>query len=99
MYRELRLLLHRELNAEPSAETRALFEQLRSDVRRQATRRGDAPELPEVGLQAAATRLSQVLLAKLDTERKEFANRLKPERSDEVVNERPRERACGFSGP
>jgi hypothetical protein len=29
-------------------------------------RRDDAPELPEVGLQAAATRLSQVLLAKLD---------------------------------
>src|SRR5437870_3798797 len=28
-------------------------------------RRDDAPELPEVGLQAAATRLSQVLLQKL----------------------------------
>src|SRR4029077_3651568 len=28
-------------------------------------RRDDAPELPEVGLQAAATRLSQVLMQKL----------------------------------
>lgn len=34
VYRELRLLLHRELNAEPDAETQALFAQIRSDARR-----------------------------------------------------------------
>jgi DNA-binding SARP family transcriptional activator len=34
VYRELRLLLHRELNAEPDPETRALFEQLRPKERR-----------------------------------------------------------------
>lgn len=35
-YRELRLRLHRELNAEPDAETRALFEEIRSEARRRA---------------------------------------------------------------
>jgi DNA-binding SARP family transcriptional activator len=35
-YRELRLLLHREVNAEPDPETRALFEQIRTEARRHA---------------------------------------------------------------
>jgi predicted ATPase/DNA-binding SARP family transcriptional activator len=35
-YRELRLLLHRELNAEPDPETQALFRQLREEARRRA---------------------------------------------------------------
>jgi predicted ATPase/class 3 adenylate cyclase len=36
VYRELRLLLHRELNAAPAPETQALFEQLRAQARRLA---------------------------------------------------------------
>jgi predicted ATPase/class 3 adenylate cyclase len=36
LYRELRGHLHRELNAEPDAETRALFEQIRAEARRRA---------------------------------------------------------------
>jgi predicted ATPase/DNA-binding SARP family transcriptional activator len=40
VYRELRELLHREFNAEPDAETQALFTRLRADARRQA--RGSA---------------------------------------------------------
>jgi predicted ATPase/DNA-binding SARP family transcriptional activator len=36
VYRELRLLLQREMNTEPGAETRALFEQLRAEARRRA---------------------------------------------------------------
>src|SRR5439155_3027261 len=32
-YRELRLLLHREINAGPDAETQALFQQLRAEAR------------------------------------------------------------------
>jgi DNA-binding SARP family transcriptional activator len=35
-YRELRLLLQRELGAQPDAETQALFEQLRAEARRRA---------------------------------------------------------------
>src|SRR5262249_28616426 len=35
-YRELRLLLHREINAEPDPETRALFEQIRGEARTRA---------------------------------------------------------------
>jgi predicted ATPase/DNA-binding SARP family transcriptional activator len=35
-YRELRLLLHREVNAEPDPETRRLFEQIRTEARRRA---------------------------------------------------------------
>jgi predicted ATPase/DNA-binding SARP family transcriptional activator/class 3 adenylate cyclase len=35
-YRELRLRLHRELNAEPDAETQAPFQQLRAEARRKA---------------------------------------------------------------
>jgi predicted ATPase/class 3 adenylate cyclase len=35
-YRELRLLLHRELNGVPDAETEALFQELRAEARRQA---------------------------------------------------------------
>jgi DNA-binding SARP family transcriptional activator len=39
-YRELRLRLHREINAEPDAETTALFQQLRAEARRKAGVRG-----------------------------------------------------------
>jgi predicted ATPase/DNA-binding SARP family transcriptional activator len=42
-YRELRVLLHRELNAQPDPETQALFQQLREEAREKAdgaTRRG-----------------------------------------------------------
>src|SRR5262249_21771494 len=35
-YRELRLLLHREVNAEPDVETQALFQQLRAVAREKA---------------------------------------------------------------
>jgi predicted ATPase/class 3 adenylate cyclase len=35
-YRELRLLLHREMNAEPDAQTTALFQQIRAEARRRA---------------------------------------------------------------
>jgi DNA-binding SARP family transcriptional activator len=37
-YRDLRLLLHRELNAEPDPETRALYEQIRGEARERAGR-------------------------------------------------------------
>jgi predicted ATPase/DNA-binding SARP family transcriptional activator len=42
-YRELRLLLHRELNAAPDPETEALFQQIRAQAREMAAtgRRGD----------------------------------------------------------
>ena len=36
LYRDLRLYLHRELNAEPDAATRALFEQIRAEAREKA---------------------------------------------------------------
>jgi predicted ATPase/DNA-binding SARP family transcriptional activator len=36
VYRDLRLRLHREVNSEPDAETRALFEHLRAEARRPA---------------------------------------------------------------
>jgi class 3 adenylate cyclase/DNA-binding SARP family transcriptional activator len=36
VYRELRLLLHRELNTEPDPETQALFQQLRAEARDKA---------------------------------------------------------------
>jgi DNA-binding SARP family transcriptional activator len=39
-YRELRLRLHRDLNAEPDAETRALFQRLRQEAREKAGGRG-----------------------------------------------------------
>jgi predicted ATPase/class 3 adenylate cyclase len=35
-YRELRVLLHRELNAEPDPETQALFQQIRAEAREKA---------------------------------------------------------------
>lgn len=38
-YRELRLLLHRELNVEPDPETQTLFQQLRREARRLAAKR------------------------------------------------------------
>jgi predicted ATPase/DNA-binding SARP family transcriptional activator len=36
VYRELRLLLHRQMNTEPDAETTGLFQQLRAEARRRA---------------------------------------------------------------
>jgi predicted ATPase/DNA-binding SARP family transcriptional activator len=42
-YRELRLLLHRELNAGPDPETAALFQQLRAEARTGAQARPPAP--------------------------------------------------------
>jgi predicted ATPase/DNA-binding SARP family transcriptional activator len=45
-YRELRLRLHRELNAEPDAETRALFQRLRAEARAKA---GGEPGLSATG--------------------------------------------------
>lgn len=44
VYRELRLVLHRELNAEPDAETQALFQQLRAQAREKAARGAGGPE-------------------------------------------------------
>src|SRR5207249_8448061 len=41
-YRELRLQLHRELNAEPDPETQALFVQIRTEAREKAHGRGQA---------------------------------------------------------
>ena len=40
VYRELRLVLHREMNAEPDAETQALFQQLRTAARAGAASAG-----------------------------------------------------------
>jgi predicted ATPase/DNA-binding SARP family transcriptional activator len=45
VYRDLRLLLHRELNAAPDPETTALFEQLRAEVHR----RTSLPSMGSVG--------------------------------------------------
>jgi predicted ATPase/DNA-binding SARP family transcriptional activator len=39
VYRDLRLRLHREMNLEPDAETRALYERLRAEVRGKASAR------------------------------------------------------------
>src|SRR5207248_6528195 len=67
VYRELRLRLHRELNAAPDPETQALFQQLRADARekaqasnerrqtaaRQSPRPGDERNGTEPGARAA----------------------------------------------
>src|SRR5204862_1467847 len=45
-YRELRLRLHRDLNAEPDPETQALFQQLRTEARGKAEVRGQAGTSP-----------------------------------------------------
>jgi predicted ATPase/class 3 adenylate cyclase len=42
VYRELRLLLHRELNATPTPESTTLYEQLRAEGRRKASGQGEA---------------------------------------------------------
>jgi predicted ATPase/DNA-binding SARP family transcriptional activator len=44
-YRNLRLRLHREINAEPDAETQALFAQIRADARRRARGAASRSEL------------------------------------------------------
>jgi DNA-binding SARP family transcriptional activator len=46
-YRELRLRLHRELNAEPDPETTALFQQIQDEVRRRAV--AEKPRAPVAG--------------------------------------------------
>jgi predicted ATPase/DNA-binding SARP family transcriptional activator len=51
-YRELRLRLHREINAEPDAETDALFQQLRAEAR------GKAGDRRQAGTRFAGPRLS-----------------------------------------
>jgi DNA-binding SARP family transcriptional activator len=50
-YRELRLLLHRELNAEPDSETTALFEQIRSEASLRSSHSTPSPPsfLPDAG--------------------------------------------------
>jgi predicted ATPase/DNA-binding SARP family transcriptional activator len=45
-YRELRLLLHREINAEPDPETRRLFEQIRAEARSRAATARSAASRP-----------------------------------------------------
>jgi predicted ATPase/DNA-binding SARP family transcriptional activator len=49
VYRDLRLLLHRELNATPDSETKALFQQLQVE----ASRRAQAPSSAPVSVPAA----------------------------------------------
>jgi predicted ATPase/DNA-binding SARP family transcriptional activator len=48
-YRDLRVLLHREVNAEPDPETQALFQQLRAEARR-------APQAAGAGTRSAGAR-------------------------------------------
>src|SRR5262249_1428462 len=55
-YRELRLHLHWELNAEPDPETRALFEEIRAEAQSKAATGG--PRRGAVVLGDAATRVS-----------------------------------------
>jgi DNA-binding SARP family transcriptional activator len=58
-YRDLRLHLHRELNAEPDPETRALFDQIRSEARiraRTPAREGFGHPIPPVGSSQPLTR-------------------------------------------
>jgi predicted ATPase/DNA-binding SARP family transcriptional activator/class 3 adenylate cyclase len=43
VYRELRVYLHREVNAEPDAETRAVFDELRAEARGKAVVSGQWP--------------------------------------------------------
>src|SRR5439155_21282606 len=45
-YRELRLRLHQELNAEPDPETQALFQRVRAEAREKSTASGSAGRLP-----------------------------------------------------
>ena len=48
-FRELRLRLHREINAAPDAETTALFQQLRAEARQRAGARRPPAQMPAVG--------------------------------------------------
>jgi predicted ATPase/class 3 adenylate cyclase len=50
VYRELRLRLHRELNAEPDAETQTLFQRLRSEGRRLSAKRPGARRATSVAV-------------------------------------------------
>src|SRR5689334_14556563 len=44
-YRDLRLHLHQELNAEPDAETKALFDAIRAEARGRSAAGGEAAEV------------------------------------------------------
>jgi predicted ATPase/DNA-binding SARP family transcriptional activator len=54
-YRELRLRLHRELNAEPDPETKALFQQIRAEARGKAEGRTGRPR-DDAGWDVASSR-------------------------------------------
>lgn len=55
-HRELRLLLHRELNAAPDAATTALFEQLKAEAHRRAQARPLTPSIPAPARVASGVR-------------------------------------------
>jgi predicted ATPase/DNA-binding SARP family transcriptional activator len=59
VYRELRELLHRELNAEPARETQVLFQQLRSEARLRA--QAPRPKLPGATVSTAPNNLPHQL--------------------------------------
>jgi predicted ATPase/DNA-binding SARP family transcriptional activator len=60
VYRELRLLLHRELSTEPDRETRALFGQIRTEARSKAVLGARCPVLGEVSEQPYEQRTAAV---------------------------------------
>ena len=60
VYRELRLLLHRELNTEPDPETQALFQQIREEARQAASVR---PAVPTPSLSVPTRQLPTPLTA------------------------------------
>ncbi len=62
-YRELRLTLHHELNAEPDPETKALYERLRAGARARAARSAAAPGPRTLPGPAAAAQLPRPLTA------------------------------------
>jgi predicted ATPase/DNA-binding SARP family transcriptional activator len=58
VYRELRLLLHREVSAEPDPETQALFQQIRAEARGKAVAGGQRSVVSTVqGAEASSTSL------------------------------------------
>ncbi len=77
VYRDLRLFLHREMNAEPTAETTRLYRQLRADTQRKAAAETDGrdgaadrtgsphnlprPLTPLIGREAALTEIADLL--------------------------------------
>jgi non-specific serine/threonine protein kinase len=63
VYRELRLLLHREINAGPDAETQALFTQLRAEARQKAVAGRQSPVASKVDQEELRARPSPPELA------------------------------------